>query len=104
MWVRADVNGYICDFAVYTGKEGEVERDLGGKAVKKLVEPLAGGHYHIYFDNYFSSVKLLEDLQEVVLAMVLLLVELWHQLILFQTLLFLNACIGRKSLVNQPSS
>ena len=41
VWVRADsVNGYICDFAVYTGKEGEVERDLGGKVVKKLVEPL----------------------------------------------------------------
>ena len=30
--------------------------------VKKLVEPLKGNHYHIYFDNYFSSVKLFEDL------------------------------------------
>ena len=63
VWVRADsLNGYMCDFAVYTGKEGVVEKDLGGKVVKKLVEPLAGDHYHIYFDNYFSSVKLFEDL------------------------------------------
>ena len=31
VWVRADsINGYICDFAVYTGKEGVVEKDLGG--------------------------------------------------------------------------
>ena len=63
VWVKADsLNGYMCDFAVYTGKEGVVEKDLGGKVVKKLVEPLAGDHYHIYFDNYFLSVKLFEDL------------------------------------------
>ena len=63
VWVRADSsNGYISDFAVYTGKEGTVQKDLGGKVVKNLVQPLAGGHYHIYFDNYFSSVKLFEDL------------------------------------------
>ena len=48
VWERADsITGYICDFAVYTGKEGEVERDLGGKVIKKLVEPLAGRQYHI---------------------------------------------------------
>ena len=32
--------------------------------VKKLSEQLAGGNYHIYFDNFFSSVKLFEDLLE----------------------------------------
>ena len=65
IWVRADsTNGYVSDFSVYTGKEGAVEKDLGGKVVKKLVEPLAGGHYHVFFDNYFSSVKLFQDLLE----------------------------------------
>ena len=49
---------------LHTWKDGEVERDLGGKVMKKRVETLAGGHYHIYFDNYFSSVKLLKDVQE----------------------------------------
>jgi hypothetical protein len=35
VWVRADsTNGYISDFAVYTGKEGEVEKDLGAKVAK----------------------------------------------------------------------
>ena len=56
VWVRADcINGYICDFAVYTGKEGVVEKDLGGKVVRAV-------SYDIYFDNCFTSVKLLEDL------------------------------------------
>ena len=66
VWVRADsVNGYVCDFQVYTGKDGEnAEKDLGPKVVKKLSEQLAGGNYHIYFDNFFSSVKLFEDLLE----------------------------------------
>ena len=65
IWVRADsVNGYVCDFSVYTGREEEVERDLGAKVVKRLVQPLAGGNYHVYFDNYFSTVKLFEDLLE----------------------------------------
>ena len=64
IWVRADsTNGYICDFSVYTGKEEDsVERDLGPKVVKKLAQPLAGGNYHVYFDNFFSTVKLFNDL------------------------------------------
>ena len=62
IWVRADsVNGYVCDFSVYTGREEEVERDLGAKVVKRLVkglvQPLAGCNYHVYFDNYFSTVR-----------------------------------------------
>ena len=64
IWVRANsTNGYICDFSVYTGKEEDsVERDLGPKVVKKLAQPLAGGNYHIFFDNFFSTVKLFNDL------------------------------------------
>ena len=55
--MRADsVNGYACDFEVYTGKEGENDTNLGAKVVKKLSQPLIGGN------NVFSLVKLLEDL------------------------------------------
>jgi len=64
VWVRADsTNGYICDFSVYTGKES-VERELGPKVVKNLSQPLAGGNYHLFFDNFFSTVKLFDDLLE----------------------------------------
>ena len=38
VWVRADsIKGYVYDFEVYTGKDGEnVETNLGPKVVKKL--------------------------------------------------------------------
>ena len=64
VWVRADsINGYVCDFEVYTGKDGKnVETNLGPKVVKKLSHALIGGNYHVYFDNFFSSVKLFEEL------------------------------------------
>ena len=63
--MRADShNGYICDVDVYTGKEDSVETALGSKVVKKLSQQLVGGNYHLYFDNYFTSIPLLEDLLE----------------------------------------
>ena len=65
VWVRADShNGFICNFDVYTGKEESAETNLGSKVVKKLSRSLVGGRYHLYFDNLFSSVSLLEDLLE----------------------------------------
>lgn len=68
VWVRADaINGYVCDFQVYTGKNdsGETsETNLGAKVVKALSQPLVGGHYHLYYDNFFSSVQLFDDLLE----------------------------------------
>ena len=63
VWVRADsINGYICDFDVYTGKDDAPHKNLGANVVQKLSEPLAGGNYHLYFDNFFSSVDLFETL------------------------------------------
>ena len=65
VWVRADShNGYLCNFEIYTGKEDSVETNLGAKVVKKLSRTLVGKRYHLYFDNFFSSVSLMEDLLE----------------------------------------
>lgn len=65
IWSRADISGYLCDFEVYTGKDGDrVQENLGATVVKKLTETLTGKNYHVYFDNYFTSVKLLEELAE----------------------------------------
>jgi len=60
VWVRADsFNGYICEFMVYVGKEGgRTEVGLGQKVVERLTRVLVGGHYHIYFDNFFTGVEL----------------------------------------------
>ena len=65
VWVRADSqNGYLCNFDIYTGKEESAETNLGAKVVKKLSRTLVGKRYHLYFDNFFSSVSLFDDLLE----------------------------------------
>ena len=58
VWVRADsINGYICDFNVYTGKEGDRSEDnLGAKVVKALSWLLVGGNYILYFDLLASVI------------------------------------------------
>ena len=64
IWVLADSNnGYFWKFDVYTGKTGEnPEKGLGATVVKKLTNELKNKKYHVYFDNFFTSVSLLEDL------------------------------------------
>lgn len=49
---------------VYTGKEKSAEKGLGARVVKDLTTPLKQKYHHVYFDNFFTSVKLLEDLEK----------------------------------------
>ncbi len=60
VWVEADsIIGYVCDFSIYSGKDGIKTDDLGGKVVKQLASTLnSRHHHHLYFDNYFSSSQL----------------------------------------------
>ncbi|XP_028418086.1 piggyBac transposable element-derived protein 4-like [Dendronephthya gigantea] len=66
LWVLADSsNGYTVDFNVYIGKskhETPSSHGLGYDVVMKLVQPYLGQGYHVYFDNFFSSPKLVQDL------------------------------------------
>ena len=64
VWVRADsTNGYISQLQVYAGKIGKKsEKSLGERVVKDLTRTLVGKNYTIYCDNYFTSVKLFDDL------------------------------------------
>ena len=66
VWVAADsTNGYFSRFEVYTGKKkNTIEHGLGPRVVKTLTSDLKGKHHHVYFDNYFTSLKLLEDLEK----------------------------------------
>ena len=65
VWVLGDsTNGYFSRFDVYTGKgEGRVE-GLGAHVVKKLTDDLKHNNHHVFFDNYFTSYQLLEDLEK----------------------------------------
>ncbi|XP_064461758.1 piggyBac transposable element-derived protein 3-like [Ornithodoros turicata] len=66
VWVRADANGYISQFEIYTGrgKDTVPEHGLGERVVRSLTEALHNKHHHVFFDNFFTSVPLLTDLVE----------------------------------------
>ena len=62
VWVLGDsANGYFSRFQVYTGRQENREVGLGAHGVKTLNSDL---NHHVYFDNFFTSAQLLEQLQE----------------------------------------
>ncbi|KAL3225635.1 hypothetical protein MRX96_025673 [Rhipicephalus microplus] len=65
VWMLCASTGYNLKFQIYTGKSNDgVERDLGARVVKTLVDDLAGKYHRVFFDNYFASYYLLKDLAE----------------------------------------
>lgn len=64
VWVLADKNGYCQRFQIYTGKSDDSEKSLGARVVKNLLDGLENKHHLVYFDNFFNSVELLEDLKK----------------------------------------
>ena len=58
--VRADShNRYMCELECYTGHKGDkTEVGLCGSVVTRLTQDLVGKAYHIFVDNFFSSVAL----------------------------------------------
>lgn len=65
MWVLGDShNGFFQKFQVYTGKEGSGEKNLGQRVVKELTEHIQKKNHHVFFDNFFTSEQLLQDLLE----------------------------------------
>ena len=64
VWVRSDAtNGFVSTMQVYTGKKsgGQPKHGLGNRDVSDLVSDLMGKNYHIFCDNFFTSVRLAED-------------------------------------------
>lgn len=69
LWCLRDNDGYISKFEIYTGKKDEKEKPnkqkltLGEQIVLTMTEHLRGKNHKVFFDNYFSSVPLMEILQ-----------------------------------------
>ena len=67
VWMATDSsNGYVLNFHVYLGKENDVRRHiygLGYEVVTKLVRPFMNRNHHVFFDNFFTTTKLLEHLE-----------------------------------------
>lgn len=66
IWCRGDMEGYISKFEIYQGRKEESssiqkEFGLGGRVILEMTEGLKG--HIVYFDNYFSSISLLEKLK-----------------------------------------
>ena len=66
LWVLADSsNGYTIDLNVYIGKvEGQdvSANGLGYDVVMKLMNPYFHQGYHLYVDNFYTSVTLFQGL------------------------------------------
>ena len=63
VWCLADAKtGYICKFDVYCGKSDNTKISLGEKVVLNMVSELRGDDYLVAFDNFFTSVNLVENL------------------------------------------
>lgn len=63
LWILADsANGYTCDFEVYTGKSKIGPLGLAYEVVTRLCKSVQDQGYHLYFDNFYTSVQLLKDL------------------------------------------
>ena len=56
------LNGYFCEFNVYVGASGVREGGLGENVVLKLSEAITGHHHQVYFDNYFTTIPLVQKL------------------------------------------
>lgn len=68
LWCIADQKGYILKFSIYQGKNEALEREfehfnLGERIVLKLTKPYWKQSRLIFFDNYFTSITLLERLK-----------------------------------------
>ncbi|RUA04709.1 MAG: hypothetical protein DSY43_05900, partial [Gammaproteobacteria bacterium] len=66
VWMAADSsNGFVLDFNFYLGKEAgpALIHGLGYRVVTKLIQPFMNRNHHIFFDNYFTSTRLMEHLE-----------------------------------------
>ncbi|XP_063924603.1 piggyBac transposable element-derived protein 4-like [Zophobas morio] len=64
MWMLADKTGYCLKFDLYTGKTDSQEKSLSSRVIKQLTSHLQGKNHLLYFDNFFNSVPLLEELKK----------------------------------------
>ena len=65
VWMAADAsNGCILNFNVYVGKEAGQRciNGLGYGVVMKMIQPSMNQNHHVYFDNFFSLVRLMQHL------------------------------------------
>ena len=66
VWCAADPrSGYMLEFDIYLGRVlAPMPHGLGHHVIMKMADRFLERGHHLFFDNYFSSVKLGQDLEE----------------------------------------
>ncbi|XP_067939744.1 piggyBac transposable element-derived protein 3-like [Watersipora subatra] len=67
VWVRSGVSGYVYDFEIYQGANGNrPEKELGlcADVLMCLCLGLEGKYHKVFFDNLFTTMELLKTLRE----------------------------------------
>ena len=63
VWMRCDSrSAYLHQFNIDLGCGQNLEHGLGYDVLMQLCEQLQGKNHHVYFDNLFTSVPLLNEL------------------------------------------
>ena len=64
-WVLADSeNGLFWRIQIYVGRQENREIGLGAHVVQSLMKGLEKKYHRVYFDNFFTSAQLLENLEK----------------------------------------
>lgn len=61
-------NGYIYNMNIYTGKTNNTRRSSAQKTVKDLLEGTAYKGHWLFIDNYFTSIPLFKELEELMIG------------------------------------
>nr|XP_023016389.1 piggyBac transposable element-derived protein 4-like [Leptinotarsa decemlineata] len=64
VWMLCDKSGYCLKFDIYTGKTSSPEKALGVRVITHLTVDLRNKDHILYFDNFFNSVPLMEELKK----------------------------------------
>lgn len=66
IWALCEsISGYCLQFQIYTGKtDGNTENGLTYRVIFDLLRDYLGKGYKVYFDNFYTSFKLVDDLQK----------------------------------------
>lgn len=56
--------GYLLNFDIYQGKQGDPEIGLGERVVTSLSNPFSNKGFCFYFDGFFSNIPIMKNMLE----------------------------------------
>ena len=63
VWMRCDSeSAYLHEYEVYLSQQQNSHNGLAYDVVRKQCQSIAGYNHHVYCDNYFTSIPLLNQL------------------------------------------